>query len=200
MAKNDEKYAYLNRLNTEQLEELLRMDMEMAEPGNEDVVFHILEVIEQREDEHPTGRIPDVDKAWAEFQEYYNIPEGVDASLYPCETEPDASSENPAEFSHPRRPRLHRWLKQGLVAVIAVAGWSRPKRRGSMCLVRLDAGLMRYSISCRQQMKITRPQVPMRVKTRLSIPICGRHLLLWRSMRVWPRRGSRMALRPGILK
>ena len=38
MAKNDEKYAYLNRLNTEQLEELLRMDMEMAEPGNEDVV------------------------------------------------------------------------------------------------------------------------------------------------------------------
>ncbi|MFQ9472896.1 MAG: hypothetical protein ACLR0P_06990 [Oscillospiraceae bacterium] len=121
MAKNDEKYAYLNRLNTEQLEELLRMDMEMAEPGNEDVVFHILEVIEQREDEHPTGRIPDVDKAWAEFQEYYNIPEGVDASLYPCETEPDASSENPAEFSHPRRPRLHRWLKQGLVAVIAAS-------------------------------------------------------------------------------
>lgn len=37
MAKNDEKYAYLNRLSTEQLEELLRMDMEMAEPGNEDV-------------------------------------------------------------------------------------------------------------------------------------------------------------------
>lgn len=58
MAKNDEKYAYLNRLSTEQLEELLRMDMEMAEPGNEDVVFHILEVIERREDEHPTGRIP----------------------------------------------------------------------------------------------------------------------------------------------
>ena len=25
MAKNDEKYAYLNRLNTEQLEELLRI-------------------------------------------------------------------------------------------------------------------------------------------------------------------------------
>ena len=204
MAKNDEKYAYLNRLNTEQLEELLRMDMEMAEPGNEDVVFHILEVIEQREDEHPTGRIPDVDKAWAEFQEYYNIPEGVDASLYPCETEPDASSENPAEFSHPRRPRLHRWLKQGLVAVIAVAavfgGMVAAQAAGIDVLVRLDAGLMRYSISCRQQMKITRPQVPMRVKTRLSIPICGRHLLLWRSMRVWPRRGSRMALRPGILK
>ena len=76
MAKNSEKYAYLNRLSTEQLEELLRMDAEEARPGNEDVVFHILEVIEQRENEHPTGRVPDVDKAWAEFQEYYDIPEG----------------------------------------------------------------------------------------------------------------------------
>ena len=121
MAKNSEKYAYLNRLSTEQLEELLRMDIEETEPGNEDVVFHILEVIEQRENEHPMCRIPDVDKAWAEFQEYYNVPEGADASLYPCETKPDDSSENPAELSPRRRPRLRRWLKQGLVAVIAVA-------------------------------------------------------------------------------
>ena len=45
MAKNNEKYAYLNRLSTEQLEELLRMDMEEGKPGNEGVVFHILEVI-----------------------------------------------------------------------------------------------------------------------------------------------------------
>lgn len=97
MAKNSEKYAYLNRLSTEQLEELLRMDVEESKPGNEDVVFHILEVIEQRENEHPTGRIPDVDKAWAEFQEYYNVPEGADTSLYPCETVSDDSSENTAE-------------------------------------------------------------------------------------------------------
>ena len=121
MAKNNEKYAYLNRLSTEQLEELLRMDMEESKPGNEDVVFHILEVIEQRENEHPTGRIPDVDKAWAEFQEYYNVPEGADTSLYPCETDIDRSSEDAAEFSSRRRPRLRRWLKQGLVAVVAVA-------------------------------------------------------------------------------
>ena len=121
MAKNNEKYAYLNRLSTEQLEELLRMDMEESKPGNEDVVFHILEVIEQRENELPTGRIPDVDKTWAEFQEYYNVPEGADTSLYPCETGSEDSSENTAELSSRRKPRLRRWLKQGLVAVIAVA-------------------------------------------------------------------------------
>lgn len=121
MAKNSEKYAYLNRLSTEQLEELLRMDMEESKPGNEDVVFHILEVIEQRENEYPTGRIPDVNKAWSEFQEYYNVPEGADTSLYPCETGSEDSSENTAELSSRRRPRLRRWLKQGLVAVVAVA-------------------------------------------------------------------------------
>ena len=121
MAKNSEKYAYLNRLSTEQLEELLRMDVEESKPGNEDVVFHILEVIEQRENEHPTGRIPDVDKAWAEFQEYYNVPEGADTSLYPCETVSDDSSENTAEHCSCRMPRMRRWLKQRLVAVIAIA-------------------------------------------------------------------------------
>ena len=121
MAKNNGKYAYLNRLSTEQLEELLRMDIEEAESGNEDVVFHILEVIEKRENEHPTGSIPDVDKAWAEFQEYYNVLEGVDASLYPCETEPNGNAENTTELASPHKPLLRRCLKQVLVAVVAVA-------------------------------------------------------------------------------
>ena len=115
MAKNSEKYAYLNRLSTEQLEELLRMDVEESKPGNEDVVFHILEVIEQRENEHPTGRIPDVDKAWAEFQEYYNVPEGADTSLYPCETVSDDSSENTAEHCSCRMPACVGGSNRGLL-------------------------------------------------------------------------------------
>jgi hypothetical protein len=87
MAKNNEneKYAYLNRLSTQQLEELLRADIESPESGDKGVIFHILEVIESREEEHPTGRLPDEDKAWEEFQEYYNIPEGEGLSLYPIE-------------------------------------------------------------------------------------------------------------------
>lgn len=57
MAKSSgsEKYAYLNRLSTEQLEELLRADIESPESGDVDVIFHILEVIEKREEEHPTA-------------------------------------------------------------------------------------------------------------------------------------------------
>lgn len=121
MAKNNEKYAYLNRLSTEQLEELLRMDMEEAKPGNEDVVFHILEVIEQRENDCPTGSIPDVDEAWVEFQKYYDVPEGDGTSLYPCGPEPNGSTNNTTERPSPRKPRLHRCFKQALVAVVAVA-------------------------------------------------------------------------------
>ena len=121
MAKNNEKYAYLNRLSTEQLEELLRMDMEEGKPGKEGVVFHILEVIEQRENKCPTGRIPDVDKAWEEFQEYYDVPEEGDAALYPCGAEPNGNTNNTTERSLPHKSRFRRYLKQALVAAIAVA-------------------------------------------------------------------------------
>ena len=123
MAKDNEKYAYLNRLTTEQLEELLRIDIENLEPSDEDAVFGILGVIDQRENDSPTSRIPDVDKAWAEFQEYYDMPEGADVSLYPYIADSDYNSSAavnlPLGCSQHKRS-LRRWLKQGLVAVIAV--------------------------------------------------------------------------------
>lgn len=121
MAKNDEKYAYLNRLSTEQLEELLRADMEASKPGNDEVVFHILEVIAQRENQQPTGRIPDVEEAWEEFQREYDLPEGEGMSLYPGapgEEEPVSPVRRRSAAS--RRPRLHRRVKQSLVALTAV--------------------------------------------------------------------------------
>ena len=121
MAKNNEKYAYLNRLSTEQLEELLRADMEASKPGNDEAVFHILEVIEQRENQQPTGRIPDVEEAWKEFQREYDLPEGEGMSLYPGapgEEEPVSPVRRRSAAS--RRPRLHRRVKQSLVALTAV--------------------------------------------------------------------------------
>lgn len=78
----DEKYAYLNQFDTEQLEELLRLESDSPEGGDEAMIDYILEVIVRRERANPTGAIPDVEKAWAEFQTYYNIPEGDGISLY----------------------------------------------------------------------------------------------------------------------
>ena len=53
------KYAYLSRLSTKELEAILRADAESPKAGNDEAISYILEVIEQREREHPLERIPD---------------------------------------------------------------------------------------------------------------------------------------------
>lgn len=80
--ENREKYAYLDQLSTRQLEQLLLADAE--DPSGRDtseVVFHILEVLQTREDV-PAMEPVDVAQAWEEFQQYYNTPEGEGQSLY----------------------------------------------------------------------------------------------------------------------
>ena len=81
------KYAYLSRLSTKELEAILRADAESPKAGNDEAISYILEVIEQREREHPSGSFPDIDSSWKEFQTIYNTPEGADQSLYPSEEE-----------------------------------------------------------------------------------------------------------------
>ncbi|WP_455722766.1 DUF4367 domain-containing protein [Dysosmobacter welbionis] len=81
------KYAYLSRLSTKELEAILRADSESPNAVNDEAISYILEVIEQREHEHPSGSFPDVDSSWKEFQTIYNTPEGADQSLYPNEEE-----------------------------------------------------------------------------------------------------------------
>lgn len=85
MAQNNrEKYAYLDHLSTRRLEELLLTDAEdMSGRDTSEVVLHILEVLQKREDD-PAAEPVDVDRAWEEFQQYYNTPEGEGKSLYPC--------------------------------------------------------------------------------------------------------------------
>ena len=75
-------YAHLDRLSTEALEELLCADIKSPDDDDDEVVLHILEVIEQREKAIPTGRLSDVDKALEEFQTYYNIPEMNGVTLW----------------------------------------------------------------------------------------------------------------------
>lgn len=87
MAANteNEKYAYLNRLSTQELKDMLRADFEAECEIEIDCIFHILEVIGDREKENTEAQLPDANKAWEEFQQYYNIPEGKGVSLYPYE-------------------------------------------------------------------------------------------------------------------
>lgn len=106
-----EKYAYLDQLSTQRLRELLRADLESdGTEDNSEVIFHILEVMERREREDPTGQLADVHQAREEFDAYYNIPEGDGLALYPTHTETDETSdpierEGPAVGSRSHRPR-----------------------------------------------------------------------------------------------
>lgn len=126
MADKDqtEKYAYLNQLSTEVLEELLRADIESLENDNDEVVFHILEVIRRREQENPTGDIFDVDKAWTEFKQYYNTPEGESLALYPTEDEDedlvDDKEETPTPKHRTKIIHLSHTLKVASIAAIVV--------------------------------------------------------------------------------
>lgn len=67
---NDDRYDFLRQLSTHQLEALLRADFEEYEQGNssnDELVEKVLEVIEEREKEQPSGRYGDVDAAWERF-------------------------------------------------------------------------------------------------------------------------------------
>lgn len=105
--KNEyESGTYWDQLSTEQLEDILRADIASPNQTNDETVFHILEVLEKREKENPSGRLPDTDQAWQEFQKYYNIPEGEGESLYPIRnTQEKRSASVPTKTRHVFRPR-----------------------------------------------------------------------------------------------
>ena len=120
MAENNRygTYAYLDQVRTEQLEELLRADLDSPDQSNEEAIFHILDVMEQREKENPTGRLPDADQAWAEFKQFYDIPEGEGQSLYPVrDRREDAAPAAPMLKS--RRPRKGLIIAAVLIALFA---------------------------------------------------------------------------------
>ena len=80
-------------------------------------------MIAPRENQQPTGRIPDVEEAWKEFQREYDLPEGEGMSLYPCVPEGEENSAPPVRRRRSavtHQPRLHRRVKQSLAALTAV--------------------------------------------------------------------------------
>lgn len=113
--------AYLEQLSTEQLEDILRADIASPNQTNDETVFHILEVLEKREKENPTGRLPDTDQAWKEFQQYYNIPEGEGQSLYPVRSDPETQPA-PTSTQKSRRFRPRKILVVAAVLILMFGG------------------------------------------------------------------------------
>ena len=108
------KYAYLSRLSTKELEAILRADAESPNAVNDEAISYILEVIEQREHEHPSGSFSDSDleRCWKDFQTLYHTPEGEGRSLYPTGDEEAGGSPAPAPGKR-RSGRVARRVKIG---------------------------------------------------------------------------------------
>lgn len=107
--------AQLEQLSTEELKEIIRADAESTSGNDEDFIFTVLEVIEEREKQQPDYRPPDLDAAWERFQRYYNTPDGVGHSLFPAEEAQEEISVLPEKDLPMGRP-ARKWI----VAVAAV--------------------------------------------------------------------------------
>ena len=120
----NQKYAYLNQLSTEKLEELLKMDrLSECDEATSEYFDAIEEVILRREEQEPSGRLSNVSDSWEEFQKQYAAPEGRNLRLFP---EDDSCKDNSEDLGAPsdKRPvvsrRRYRPLRKvALVAAIA---------------------------------------------------------------------------------
>lgn len=120
----NQNYAYLSRLSTQKLLELLAAAPAPAEtPEDKAYIDAIVEVVLEREERHPTGLLPDPEQAWEEFQQYYNTPEGEDLYLYPAEnpgTAPSEPAPSQTEYRPQRRPKRHFFRRVVIVAAVVV--------------------------------------------------------------------------------
>lgn len=113
--QNRDKYAYLDQLSTQRLEALLLADAEdTSNRDTSEAVSHILEVLQKREDSLIKDTV-DTDKAWAEFQACYNIPEGKGQALYPCEEDRAVLQKKVISMEKPKTRSIP-WKFAGTVA------------------------------------------------------------------------------------
>lgn len=110
------KYSYLEALSIEELEELLCASENVQ---RDDGYFNaVITAIRKKESQTPSGRLPDVDEAWKEFQEQFNTAEGVGMTLYSeFDTEPSSASAPKAK----RGKRLNHSAWRGLAVAAVLA-------------------------------------------------------------------------------
>ena len=109
-----EKYAYLNRLNTSELENLLRSELDSPENRDADRTLYILSLLAERDPESAAAREAETERAWQEFLTQYETSEGAGQTLYPIA---EAAEEKPRAK---RRP-LHRFSLIAAVVACLIA-------------------------------------------------------------------------------
>lgn len=111
-------YPFLTSLDMTQLEALLKTDYSgsMSQQASEEFIDAIIEVMLDKERKEPSGRFPDTEKAWTDFQTYYNAPGRKRPQLSPV---PAAPAVLPSKTA--RSHRTGRLLRR-CAAVAAIIG------------------------------------------------------------------------------
>lgn len=115
------KYAYLRRLTTEELLELLAVaPVPAASPEKEAYVDALKEAIIEKENENPTGFFPDIDQQWEQFTTHY-LPDAEDAADEPDCTEDAVSVHTSRQSLEVPPKRVFRFRRVWRTAVAAAA-------------------------------------------------------------------------------
>lgn len=111
-------HSKFDSMSTAELNEYLRQDS-YREDSNTDDILYVMEVLERREKEENKSNAPDVQKAWAEFQKYYNTEDNDGKPLHDFDDEDD--DEPTAEIISIKKARkgLNRTIKS-IISVAAV--------------------------------------------------------------------------------
>lgn len=106
------KYQYLYHLTIEELETLLKMHTGRDTDGDDGFLACVLDAMEQREREHPSGRIAPVDQAWRDFTRFYE-PDAEDPDCISYLTEGQDNGKK-----RPRPAARVKWSRVILAAAI----------------------------------------------------------------------------------
>lgn len=118
--EKNKRYAHLDQLSTQKLEDILRADLELQESGNSDMVLYIMEVIEKRENDKSLENRADAERALKEFHELYNTSDdSVGQSLYPANTVGDTPLQH-SETPTPQTKNRH-FLRRLFISAAAAA-------------------------------------------------------------------------------
>lgn len=113
-------HSKFDNMSTAELNEYLRQDS-YCEDSNLDDILYVMEVLERREKEDGNYSPPDVQKAWAEFQKYYNTEDNDGKPLHDFDDEFDDmfGSEPTAEIISIKK--AHKSLSRTVKSLISVA-------------------------------------------------------------------------------
>ena len=113
-------HSKFDSMSTAELNEYLRQDS-YCEDSNLDDILYVMKVLERREKEDGNYSPPDVEKAWAEFQQYYNTEDNDGKPLHDFDDEFDDmfGSEPTAEIISIKKAR--KGLSRTVKSLISVA-------------------------------------------------------------------------------